>query len=143
MQRLVLSLMFLLSVQSVAFGIDTPETLEGVTTITPQEAKDLMAKGVPLFDLRTPTEYAEEHIKGAIPLPYHEKSKKEVGFDASLDKFDTSKLPAENMILQCAGVDCWKSYKGSIAALKAGKKKIYRFRAGFPSWVAAKFPTEK
>lgn len=131
------------SIFSTAFAIDTPTTLDGAKVITASEAKDLMAKGTHLFDTRIPSEYAEEHIKGAISLPYTEKSKKEVAFDASNDKFDDSKLPAENMIFQCNGPDCWKSYKAAKWAIGKGKKNVYWFRGGFPEWKGAKLPTEK
>jgi rhodanese-related sulfurtransferase len=40
-------------------------------TITPAEAKHLVAKGATLIDIREPSEHAREHIRGArnIPLP--------------------------------------------------------------------------
>jgi rhodanese-related sulfurtransferase len=111
--------------------------------VTADETKDLMGKGAKLFDTRVPTEYAEEHIKGAMPLFYNEKSKKEVAFDEKLDKFDDSKLPAENMIFHCNGKECWKSYKASKWAVGKGKKNVYWFRDGIPAWKAKNFPTEK
>lgn len=146
MKKKLLSFMFLFTAQSiltVAFAIDTPESLEGVKVVSAEEAKTLMSKGAKLYDTRIASEYAEEHSKGAISLPYAEKSKKEVAFDASLDKFDDSKLPAENMIFQCNGKDCWKSYKASKWAVGKGKKSVYWFRDGFPGWKAAGFPVEK
>lgn len=126
-----------------SFAADTPASLDGVKVVTADEAKDLMGKGVKLFDTRVATEYAEEHIKGAISLPYGEKSKHEVAFDASADKFDDSKLPAENMIFQCNGPECWKSYKAAKWAHGKGKKNLYWFRGGIPEWKAKGYPTEK
>lgn len=126
-----------------AFCNDTPESLDGVKVVTADEAKDLMAKGAKLFDTRVATEFAEEHIKGAVSVPYGEKSKKEVAFDAAADKFDDSKLPADNMIFQCNGKECWKSYKAAKWAHGKGKKNLYWFRGGFPEWKAKGYPTEK
>lgn len=126
-----------------AFGADTPETLDGAKVVTADEVKDLMSKGVKLFDTRVASEYAEEHIKGAVSVPYGEKSKKEVNYDASADKFDDTKLPPEKMIFQCNGKECWKSYKAAHWAIKKGKKEIYWFRGGFPEWKAKGYPTEK
>lgn len=126
-----------------AFCADTPEKLDGAKIVSADEVKDLMGKGTKLFDTRVATEYAEEHIKGAISAPYKEKSKKEAAFDASADAFDDSKLPAENMIFQCNGKECWKSYKAAKWAMGKGKKNIFWFRGGFPEWKAKGYPTEK
>lgn len=141
LKTLTLSTLMLLSTSS--FAIDTPNSLEGAQIVTAAAAKDLIAKGIKVFDVRVASEYAEEHIKGAASIPYIEKSKKEVGFDASADKFDDSKLPPEGMIFQCNGADCWKSYKAAKWAVGKGKKGVYWFRGGFPEWKAAGLPVEK
>ncbi len=143
MKKMLLGLLFVFTAQSIAIaGTDVPETLEGVKIVNATEVKDLMAKGVPLYDTRIANEYAEAHVKGAISLVYHEKSKKELAYDGSVDKFDDSKLPAEKMIFMCNGHDCWKSYKASKHALSKGKKEIYWFRGGFHDWKEAKLPIE-
>jgi hypothetical protein len=49
-----------------AFAADTPTKLDGATTITADQAKDLVAKGTPIIDARVANEYAEAHVKGAI-----------------------------------------------------------------------------
>jgi rhodanese-related sulfurtransferase len=105
----------------------------------------MMDKGVPVIDARTPTEFAEGHIKGATLVAYKEKSEKKVGFDASGDSFDLSKLPADKnamVVLYCNAADCWKSYKAGTMAIKAGYKKIQWMRGGFPEWKAKGYPTE-
>lgn len=132
-----------LATSQIAGAVDTPEKLDGCKIVSAKEAKDLMAKGSKMFDVRVATEYAEEHIKGAISLPYAEKSKKEVAYDVALDSFDDSKLPASNSIFQCNGKDCWKSYKACTWAYKKGKKDLYWFRGGIPEWKQSKFETEK
>lgn len=122
---------------------DTPATLDGCKVVTAAEAKALMDKGTKLFDVRIVTEFAEEHIKGAISVPYTEKSKKEEAYDVTLDSFDDTKLPTANMIFQCNGIDCWKSFKSCKWAIKKGKKDLYWFRGGIPEWKAKALPTEK
>ena len=60
--------------------------------------------------------------------------------DAKLDGFDVSKLPTDKgaaLILACNGAECWKSYKASHAAVKAGYTKVYWFRGGIPEWRSA------
>jgi len=126
-------------------GYYTPRTLPGATIITAEEATELMEKGVPIFDTRVKEEYVDGHIKGALSLPYGEKSAKEVDFDSSNDHFNVAGLTADKdapIILSCNGPECWKSYKSSVVAIKAGYRKIYWFRGGFPEWRLRGYPIE-
>ncbi len=129
-----------------ALAGETPPTLDGATVVDADKVKDLHAKGTPIFDVRVANEYVDGHIKGAVSVPYAEKSKKEPAFDASLDKFDVAKLGADKaqpLIIYCNGPECWKSYKASHAAVKAGFKTVYWFRTGYPAWEEKKYPSEK
>jgi rhodanese-related sulfurtransferase len=128
-----------------AVATETPTTLAGVKVVTAEEAKKLQDSGVPLIDTRVAAEYAEKTAKGAKSVPYKEKSEKAVGFDASKDDFDLSKLPADKaapLVLFCNAGECWKSYKAAIAAQKAGYSKILWMRGGFPEWSAKGLPTQ-
>ncbi len=128
-----------------ALAADTPASLEGATVVDAAKAKSLMDGGAKMLDTRVANEYAEAHIKGAINVPYKEKSPKAADFDASQDSFDLSKVPADKnaaLITQCNGPECWKSYKSAKALVKAGYKKIYWFRGGFPEWKAKGYPVE-
>ena len=90
-------------------------------------------------------EYAEKTIKGAISVPYKEKSAKEAGFDAAQDQFDLARLPANKaapLVFFCNSGECWKSYKASVVAQKAGYSKISWFRGGFPEWNSKGLPTQ-
>jgi rhodanese-related sulfurtransferase len=116
---------------------DTPDSLKGATLVDAVKAKSLSDAGVKVIDSRVANEYAESHIKGAINVPYKEKSAKSVDFDASQDSFDLSKLPADKntaIIIYCNGAECWKSYKASTT--------VYWFRLGIPEWKAKGYPTE-
>jgi rhodanese-related sulfurtransferase len=133
-----------ISIQA-SFAADTPAKLDGTTLVTAEQVKDLMAKGTPVIDARVANEYAEAHIKGALNVPYKEKSTKDVKFDASQDSFDLDKLPKDKnagIVFYCNAGECWKSYKASVAATKAGYKKVYWFRGGFPEWKSKGLPTE-
>jgi len=126
-------------------GYFTPNVIDGVRRITAEEAAAMMKTGVPIFDTRVEEEYAERHIKGAANVPYVEKSAKEVGFDAAQDRFDLDKLPHDKsapLIFSCNGPECWKSYKASVVAHRAGYKQIYWLRGGFPEWREKNMPTE-
>jgi rhodanese-related sulfurtransferase len=128
-----------------AAATDNPHELPGSTLVTADKAKDLIGKGVQVFDVRSANEYAEEHIKGARNVPYKEKSDKKVGFDATQDSFDLAKLPADKnaeMLFYCNGTECWKSYKAGTVAIKAGYKKLYWLRGGMPEWKSKGYPVE-
>ena len=124
---------------------NTPEKLDGVKVITAEQARDLNAKGAPMIDTRVAAEFAEKTVKGAISIPYKEKSAKDVGFDRGQDSFDTSKLPTDKgapIIFFCNAGECWKSYKASVLARDSGYKQIHWFRGGMPEWVAKGLPTQ-
>lgn len=130
---------------SACFAVDTPTSLNGAEVVDAAKAKSLMDGGAKMIDARVANEYAEGHIKGAVSIPYKEKSAKAADFDASQDHFDLGKLPGDKnaaLIFQCNGAECWKSYKAASAALKGGYKKVYWFRGGFPEWKAKGLPTE-
>jgi rhodanese-related sulfurtransferase len=127
------------------FAAETPAKLTGAEVVDAAKASSLMAAGAKMIDTRVANEFAEAHIKGAINVPYKEKSAKAADFDASADSFDVSKLPSDKavpIITQCNGAECWKSYKGAVAAIKAGHKKVYWFRGGFPEWKSKGLPVE-
>jgi rhodanese-related sulfurtransferase len=96
----------------------------------------LQQKGVPIVDVRSAKEYQEKHIRGAISIPYGEKSLKDVAFDPAMDEWagpqqlDKSKAA----IFHCNGPECWKSYKAARVAMTKGFKSVYWFRGGVPEW---------
>jgi rhodanese-related sulfurtransferase len=123
----------------------TPEKLDGVTLITAEQAQQMQAKGVPLIDTRVASEYADKTIKGAVSVPYREKSAKDVSFDRAQDSFDLSKLPADKgapVVFFCNAGECWKSYKASVLARDAGYKQVHWLRGGMPEWTSKKLPTQ-
>ena len=135
-----------LLITAPALAIDTPDSLAGATLITAEKAKELVGSGAKIYDVRVATEYVEEHIAGAVSLPYKENSKKEAGFDSTQDKFNLGVVGTDkgaSLIFQCNGKECWKSYKAAAVAVKAGYSKVYWFRGGLPEWKQKGFPTEK
>lgn len=124
---------------------DVPETLAGAKVVTADDVEKLRASGAPIVDSRVASEYAEGHIKGAINVPYREKSAKSTDFDASKDEFGLAKLPSDkagDIVIYCNGPECWKSFKASTAAIKAGYTKVNWYRGGFPDWKAKGLPSE-
>ncbi len=127
-----------------SLGIATPDAIKGVQRVSAEEVAELARKGVTIADTRSQKEYDSEHLKGAVLVPYIEKSLKETDFDASKDDFSAlAKLQKDApVIFHCNGPECWKSYKASRGALAAGFTKIYWFRGGMPEWREKHFPVE-
>jgi rhodanese-related sulfurtransferase len=119
-------------------GTFTPPGLPGATQVQANDIQGLVAGGAVLVDTRTEKEFNQQHIPAARLVPYHEKSLKDIAYDASLDDFSAlkslnSKTPT---IFYCNGAECWKSYKASRAAIAAGFTKVYWYRTGMPDWEA-------
>lgn len=118
-------------------GYFTPRALPGATVVDAPKVAQLLQAGATYVDTRTEVEFKAGQVPGAILVPYHEKSAKDADFDASQDKFDVARLgPDRNaeLIFACNGPECWKSFKATQAAIKAGYSKVYWFRGGFPEW---------
>jgi rhodanese-related sulfurtransferase len=127
-----------------SLGIFTPGDLQGVKRVTAFEAAELAKGGAQLVDVRTEREYNARHARGAVLLPYVEKSLKEPQFDATLDTFGgLAKLDkGRPSVFMCNGAECWKSFKASSAAHAAGFREVYWLRGGLPEWVKSDLPTE-
>lgn len=141
----ITALIFFVGFSASAVAEETPASLAGATLVTAEQVKELMAKGVPVIDTRVANEFAEAHIKGAVSVPYKEKSAKTAGFNANEDSFDISKLPGDknaDIVFYCNSGTCWKSYKASVVAVKAGYSKVHWFRGGYPEWKGKGFATE-
>lgn len=124
---------------------DTPLVLEGAAVVNATQVNALIASGVPIIDARIESEYITEHIAHAISVPYFEKSVKAANFNLSQDKFDLTKLPQNkkaDIIFYCNAGSCWRGYKASVAAIKAGYQKVHWFRGGLPEWGEKGLPTE-
>jgi rhodanese-related sulfurtransferase/ABC-type phosphate/phosphonate transport system substrate-binding protein len=126
-------------------GLFTPTLLPGAKMVGAREVEQLIARGAVVVDTRTEKEYATKRIPGAVFVPYHEKSLKDVAFDASKDDFaGLAKLDkSKPTVFACNGAECWKSYKASRVALTAGMKEVYWFRGGLPEWEATGLPVTK
>ncbi len=143
--RLISTLALTVGMFTTASAAETPATLAGTKLVNAADVKKLLDSGVPVIDTRVAAEYAEKTIKGAKSVPYKEKSAKDTGFDASQDQFDLTKLPSDKaapLVFFCNSGECWKSYKASVVAQKAGYSKIQWFRGGMPEWVKAGLPTQ-
>jgi rhodanese-related sulfurtransferase len=126
-------------------GYFTPRSLPGASVVDASTVAQMMQRGVSYIDTRNDAEFKEGHVPGAKLVPYVEKSAKEADFDPKQDQFEIAKLsPDRNveLIFGCNGPECWKSFKASHAAIKAGYTKVYWFRGGVPEWRSAGLKTD-
>lgn len=126
-------------------GYFTPRALPGVTLVEAKDVTQLLQAGGTYIDTRTEAEFKAGHVPGAKLVPYVEKSAKDADFKAEDDQFDLSKLPpdrASTLVFACNGPECWKSFKASRAASKAGYTKVHWFRGGLPEWRGAGLKVE-
>jgi len=124
---------------------ESPADLPGAKISSAEQVKRMLDKGVPVVDTRVGNEFAESHIRGAINIPYKEGSRKARDFDAAQDSFDLAKLPADKgkpIVFYCNAGECWKSYKASTVALRAGYREVYWFRGGLPEWKKMGLPVD-
>ena len=123
----------------------TPADIPGAKIVSAEQVKRMLDRGVPVVDTRVGNEFAESHIRGAINVPYKEHSRKARDFDATQDSFDFAKLPADKgkpIVFYCNSGDCWKSYKATTVALRAGYRDVYWFRGGLPEWKKMGLPVD-
>jgi rhodanese-related sulfurtransferase len=145
LQKLAAAFAVVVLMSGVAQAGDTPEALAGTKRVSSADVVKLQSSGAAVIDSRVAAEYAEGHIKGAVNVPYREKSAKDVGFDASQDEFSLAKLPGDKaaaIVIYCNGPECWKSFKASTAAIKGGYTNVYWYREGFPDWKSKGLPVE-
>jgi rhodanese-related sulfurtransferase len=124
---------------------ETPATVAGAKIVAAEDVVKAMAAGATVVDTRVASEYADAHIKGAISVPYREKSAKSADFDAGQDSFDLKKLPGDKgaaVVFYCNGPECWKSFKATMWALKGGYTNVQYYRLGFPEWKSKGLPSE-
>ena len=108
------------------------ETTGGGTleTWTPEEVRDGMERGeVVLIDVRTPQEYALEHVPGALLMPMHEVGEAVIPGDPE----------GQRIVFHCAAGA--RSEKVARTALERGRGTVAHMGGGFAAWKAAKLPT--
>lgn len=129
---------------SISYFVDhTPLEIPGGRYVTTKEAKALFDQGVLFIDARIPAEFAEQTIKGAINLPYHEQFAR-TSLIGKQDQFDLTRLPGDKtqpLVFFCNGSPCWKGYKAARKAIDAGYQAVHWYRDGLPAWQRAGYPT--
>lgn len=95
-----------------------------------QQAQEKISRGALLVDVRSPAEYAIEHIEGALSLP--------------LDTLNAAQLPKqESLIFTCLSGMRTKNHAEALAALAAEGQEAFILEGGLNAWKQAQLPTVK
>jgi rhodanese-related sulfurtransferase len=116
----------LLAMASLAVGGEKGR--EPFTVVSSEEVKAMIDRhepGLVVIDARTPAEYQEVHIKGAVNIPLPELEKKPSLLD----------FPKESrLVFYCNGFKCGKSPKAARLADGLGFGALYVMSEGMPAW---------
>ena len=107
----------------------TEKTESGtLETWTPEEVSDALEVGrIVLIDVRTPMEFAQERVEGALLSP--------------MSHFRPDRLPTEGdkrLVFHCAGGK--RSERVARAYLDAGHDRVAHMGGGFGAWKEAHLP---
>ncbi|MEC5126790.1 rhodanese-like domain-containing protein [Verrucomicrobiales bacterium BCK34] len=117
---------------------DEVAALEGsaavVELISPEETSELLKanEGVRILDIRTPEEFSEGHIEGAVNIDY-----KADNFDEEIGLLDKS-VP---YVVHCASGG--RSGQSLPKFENSGFEKIYHLKAGFSGWADEGLPVSQ
>lgn len=100
------------------------------------QANDLWDLGEYLFvDSRSPVQFEEGHIAGAVNLPWEE-------FEQYFPQVRTALGSKPGLVIYCAGEDCDLSHALARRLYQEGFRSIFVFFGGWHAWEAAGLPTE-
>ncbi|MEQ4489247.1 MAG: rhodanese-like domain-containing protein [Dehalococcoides mccartyi] len=139
-RNLIAVLAFLLTFCGVFTGCDTGSAVDdanlpAVQNISVAEAKALIDRNAVsadfiILDVRTPSEYAQGHIPGAVNLDYY------ASFEASLSAFDKTKT----YLVYCRTGN--RSASAARLMLDNGFAAIYNMQGGINAWISGGLPLE-
>jgi rhodanese-related sulfurtransferase len=110
--------------------------IEGLEIGTVGEARQLFDSGKYIFvDARSPQDYADGHIPGAVSLPFGQ-------FEEIVGAFLERYPPEASIITYCSGRTCQDSHHVAEFLLEFGYDNVTVFIDGFPGWEAEGHPVE-
>ena len=110
--------------------------IDGIEIGTVDQARELYDSGGYIFvDARSPEDYEEGHIKGAVSLPVGQ-------FEEKIAAFMERYPPEASIVTYCSGRTCEDSHHLAELLLEFGYDKVNVFIDGFPGWEAEGHPIE-
>ena len=117
---------------SLPASVRAPEVEGGVLLITPDRVRAWQQASEPfvLVDARDAVQFAQEHLPGAINIPY-------------VDIRPGAQLPPRNarIVVYCSDAQCPISEYAYRSLESLGFVEIYDMRAGLQGWKSAGYPT--
>lgn len=114
-------------------SVRAPQVEGGYLIVEPEQVVEWREEGEPfvLVDARDPVQYRQEHIPGAINVPY-------VDIRAGAD------LPPRDarVVIYCSDPSCPISQYAYDGLQRLGYSELYDMRAGLQGWKAEGLPTE-
>jgi rhodanese-related sulfurtransferase len=123
---LIFSLLLLIQPSVQAAKKVSPETVNGATTVSTNEAKKLFDQGITFIDVRSNRDWEAGRIPGSIHLElHHEFTEQSLGEVIGKD---------QPVVFYCNSTGCMRSSHASQKAVAWGYKRVYYYRLGFPAW---------
>lgn len=131
--KVVGSLAFLLC--SVVAMAEAPEAVNGAKTVDLEQAKTLFDDGAVFIDVRDAQSWSLGHIQGSVNLDFNASEFAVLYISKELDR-------STPIVFYTSSPLNVSSAMASYFASNWGYSKVYYFREGFYSWMAADFPVE-
>ena len=101
-----------------------------------EDLDELLAEGALLVDSRSPEDFRQSHLAGAVSLP--------LGLlDDQLEVFKQQVPRERTLVTYCSGYGCMDSFELGTRLLKEGFADVMVYEGGFPEWRDAGRPLEK
>lgn len=117
---------------SVPAAVPAPRVVDGILIIDPDEVRSWQEEGreFVFVDARDEVQYGQEHLPGAINLPY-------------VDIRPGANLPPRDatIVVYCSDADCPISQYAWRGLTRLGYDNVLDMRAGIQGWKAAGYPT--
>ncbi|HZV82842.1 MAG TPA: rhodanese-like domain-containing protein [Geobacteraceae bacterium] len=128
MKKIVILVVVAALLAVVSSALCAEKQAEPFTVVTSEEVKamiDRQEPGLVVIDARSPGEYQEVHIKGAINIPWQMLENNPSALTLPLDA---------KLVFYCNGYKCGKSPKAARQAAKLGYRNLYVLSEGMPAW---------
>jgi len=96
---------------------------------------ELLSGGAVLVDARSFHSYQQEHLAGAVSLPF-------AHFDDHVAEFKQQFSPAQTLITYCSGYGCPDSFDLGVRLMQQGYLDVLVYEGGLPEWQDAGRPLE-
>lgn len=124
-----------LAANSIPSHAEAPHTIEGVVSVSIQQAKQLFDSGAVFVDVRDPQAWSTGHIDGAVNLDLESDEFSVLYVSESLDR----KTP---LVFYGSSPLNVNSAVASYMARQWGYNNVYYFRDGYYAWISEDFPVE-